>query len=230
VPAGGVVVDMPARLTMIVDAKGGVIEKDGYAADNGNTTFMSATDRDVLLGAYRALDKLGTENLPPHVTLLRRMIGHWAEHPSTLSLERQNLFDAKKSYTSLCGYCWYYVKFTHDCWGTDPWEDETTAYGLVAHIGAYTGCSSSTKYRSSDGVWHCLSYEPSDSFGWEYQKGNCYGRCGPGCSSEKDYTMHCGHHDHCVRNGHAMLSAWCEDEFERCIDDEALAPSCAACD
>ena len=218
------------HLTMLVDRNGGVIEMDGYAAANGKTTQMSANDRTVLRGIFVAMDKLGVDKVPGHVRLLRKMIDHWGEHSPTIALQRQKLFDAKKTVTSLCGSCGSFVSFTHDCNTAGTGADATTAYGYVKHLAAYSGCAEGTKWAtSSGGTFNCLASEPGHSTSYEYGKGNCFARCGAGCGTEKDYTKDCGNHDHCVRFGHADASAYCNDQLGSCTDDEASAPTCTAC-
>jgi len=218
------------RLTMIVDRNGGVIEMDGYSAENGRTTQMSSRDRAVLRGVFVALDKLGVEKVPGHVRLLRKMIDHWSEHSPTIALRRQKLFDLKKTVSGLCGYCGMYVQFSHDCSTAGFWADSTTAYGLVKHIGAYSGCAEGTKWATTNGgTMYCLGSEPGHSTTYEYGMGNCFARCGAGCGSEKDYTKDCGNHDHCVRFGHADASMYCNDQLSSCTDDEASSTNCSSC-
>lgn len=218
------------RLTMLVDRNGGVIEMDGYAAANGLNSQMSAEDRAIIRGMFVALDKMGVEGVANHVRLLRKMVDHWSEHTPTIALQRQKLFDLKKTVNALCTECKMYVKFSHDCSSGGWWADNTTAYGLVSHIGAYSGCAEGTKWSTTNGgTLYCLGSEPNHSTSYEYGKGNCFARCGGGCASEKDYTADCGNHDHCVRFGHADASMYCNDQLTSCSDDEAAWISCSSC-
>lgn len=40
------------------------------------------------------------------------------------------------------------------------------------------------------------------------------------------YTLDATNHDGCVRNGHLLASAYCDDQFVSASDDELYAPNC----
>lgn len=63
----------------------------------------------------------------------------------------------------------------------------------------------------------------------EYWNAANYGNCGTS-STGTQYTKDCTNHDQCVRTtkhgGHSLTSAYCDDQFSACVDDNTFAPSC----
>lgn len=215
------------RLTLMIDSDVGVMEWDGYTAATGAPTQMTDADRATLLELYTALNDFGNEH--EHLALMRRKIGNWAETSDTMNLTWQKLFDRDHSWTSLCGVCGSWRGATHDCdhggWGSDA----TSVNALVKYEGAWCGGDGSA-YGTTTSV-SCTG-EPAGFTTYEYIRGNCMGRCGPGCSSsDTQFTQDCLNHDSCTRGGHALASAYCDDQFTSCGDDDASpsiggAPHC----
>ena len=105
----------------------------------------------------------------------------------------------------------------HDCNVCNGYNGNTNCQ-VYAYLGNTGG---STTYYYNNG-WTTTPYnhavQPS-----EY--GDCYGRCGSDCGSGTVYSVDCVNHDSCVRNGHAVASAYCDDEFTACVDD-TLSSGC----
>jgi len=210
------------HLTLLVDAEVGVLEFDGYAADTGALTQMTEADRATLLELYKALDVYGNDY--EHVSLLRKKVGNWAETSDTMNLTFQHLFDRDQSWTSLCGSCGSWRSASHDCNHGGWWSDATTVNALIKYEGAWCGGDGSA-YGTTSSV-SCTG-EPAGFTTYEYIRGNCMGRCGPGCnSSDTQFTQDCVNHDSCVRGGHDLASAYCDDQFSSCTDDDISAPHC----
>ncbi len=226
----------------VIDRTQGVVASlDGFAAENGEDTQMTDEDRALLSEAYRALNEEFGKEAPEVVVMLRRAVGLWAEHPSTLELTRTVMGEEGRGYTMLCSYAYcgtwsgacsywnWYSYATHDCcyggvWGvggtcTDRYDSDTSQ---VAQIGDHYSCSGDT-WVWTGSSWACG--EP-DHWTYPYEVGNCWGRCGEGCGGDTQYTKDCTDHDGCVRNGHYTTSAWCNDEFAGASDDELGAPNC----
>ncbi|CAN5827922.1 hypothetical protein BH11MYX3_BH11MYX3_02510 [soil metagenome] len=216
-------VDVPGmHLTLLVDTEVGVMEWDGYTAETGAPTQMTDADRATLLELYTALDVYGNDH--EHVSLLRRKIGNWAETSDTMNLQWQKLFDRDRSYTSLCGSCGSWRSATHDCNHGAKNSDATTVNALVKYQGALCGGDGS-QYGTTSST-SCIA-EPQGFATIEYIRGNCLGRCGPGCNSgDTQFTQDCLNHDSCVRGGHSLASAYCDDQLAACADDDASAPHC----
>ncbi len=214
---------------------------DGFASDNGQDTQMTSEDRTLLLAAYRALnDQLG-KDIPPAAKALRKAVGLWAEHPSTLDLTRDVLGEEGRTIQYLCSYAYcgtwdgactywnWYTYATHDCcygglWGvgghcTDRYDSDTSQIG---QLGNHYSCSGDT-WVWTGSAWACG--EP-DHWTYPYEVGNCFGRCGDECGGDTAYTKDCTDHDGCVRNGHETASAWCDDEFTSASDDFLSGSDC----
>ncbi len=223
-------------LTGLVDADNGVSSLDGFAEETGGDTQMLDGDR----GQLQALSAALNETLPagdaatPEAKYLRRAVSLWAEHPTTVALQRTVMGEQGRGYTMLCSYAkcnggrwtgscggvynWYsYAK--HDC-QHGGWD--YTGNQQIAQLGDHATCSGD-EYYMSGGSWVCG--EPDH---WSRPKvmGICFGRCGGGCGGDTQYTLDATNHDGCVRNGHALASAYCDDQFGSASDDELYAPNC----
>ncbi|MDQ3035466.1 MAG: hypothetical protein M3Y87_23880 [Myxococcota bacterium] len=218
-------------VSSLVDFDNGVVEYDGFASDNGEDTQILDDDRALMLAFSRALDTLGTDASEP-VSRLRSFANTWADFPSTLDPQGLSLMAEDRSYSSMCSRVNTYQRATHDCWSgagdCSNWagcsrgdDNATTDYAYVSMHGAGS-CNDGTFFHN--GSWQC--YEPDHSSSVEYAYGNCLGRCGSGCGSSTQFTWDCFDHDQCVRTGHDVASAWCDDEFSSTVDDWASAPNC----
>jgi len=223
-------------LTGLVDAANGVSSLDGFAEATGQDTQMLDGDREVLSNLSAALN----EQLPagdaatPEAMYLRRAVSLWSQHPTTVAMQRTVMGEQGRGYTMLCSYAkcngswsgtcggyynWYsYAK--HDC-QHGGWD--YTRNQQIAQLGNHYTCSGDEYYMNSSGSWVCG--EPDH---WNRPKvvGNCFGRCGGGCGGDTQYTLDATNHDGCVRNGHALASAYCDDQFTSASDDEMFAPNC----
>jgi hypothetical protein len=217
----------------LLDPTRGANALDGFASESGEDTQMLDGDRALLQGLYQALNT----RLPqgdaagPTAMYLRRAVGLWAQHPSTVELARTVMGEENRGYTMLCSYAkcggaWtgscssynYYSYAKHDC---NRGGFESTINQQIAQLGNHGTCSGDEYYYS--GGWRCG--EP-DHWSRPRVMGNCFGRCGGGCGGDTQYTRDATNHDGCVRNGHALASAYCDDQFISASDDELSAPNC----
>lgn len=222
-------------LTGLVDADNGVSSLDGFAEANGQDTQMTDADREVASAFYAALNA----ELPfgdaatPESKYLRRAVGLWAEHPDTVQMQRTVMGEQGRGYTMLCSYAKCNGSYTGSCGGSYNWYSyakhdcqhggfDYTGNQQIAQLGDHTSCSGD-EYYMSGGSWVCG--EPDH---WSRPKviGICWGRCGGGCGGDTQYTLDATNHDGCVRNGHALASAYCDDQFTSASDDELYAPNC----
>lgn len=219
-------------LDALIRPADGVSSMDGFAAANGADTQMVDQDRELLSGLYQALNQVPREELGEAGVYLRRAVSVWSQHPTTVDLKRLVMGEEGRGYTMLCSYAkcggawtgscssynWYsYAK--HDCnWG----GFDVVNNQQIAQLGDHYGCSGD-EYYLNGGTWVCG--EPDH---WARPKvvGNCFGRCGGGCGGDTQYTLDATNHDGCVRNGHALASLYCDDQFTSASDDELFAPNC----
>jgi hypothetical protein len=220
-------------LDALVDAENGVSSMDGFSSKNGADTQLVTEDRELVDGLYRALNARypGTE-LPEPARYLRRAAGLWGQHPTTVDLKRLVMGEQGRGYTMLCSYAkcggawtggcssWnYYYYAKHDCQhgGFDYSRNQQ-----IAQLGDHYNCSGDEYY------WNGSSWVCGEPDHWSRPKvmGGCWGRCGGGCGGDTQYTLDATNHDGCVRNGHALASLYCDDQFTSASDDEMFAPNC----
>ncbi|WP_156041649.1 hypothetical protein [Chondromyces apiculatus] len=186
---------------------------DGVNAGDGSPTAFSDLDRSAM---RRLLAALEAEFFPPidHVTtkeeydavrrltpaeerLFRVVDVQWSQWPTAVPLRREISAEAARGYTSWRRYA----------------ATNTTV----------TGCHDCNKCSFSG---DCC--DTGKKLGESFNGAN-YGNCGTS-STGSQFTQDCTNHDQCVRTakhgGHAMASAYCNDQFTSCVDDEAAAPSC----
>jgi hypothetical protein len=198
----------------------GNVHYDGYASETGEATQMTDEDRAALLALNQALEQLGTD-VDPAISRLRSFTSQWSEFPSTVDLQG-SVYLGFRSYSSLCSAKNTYVATTHDDWSYNDGADQTTYFAWISMDPAGP-CPDGTWFWTGS-AWSCT--EPNHSTTIEYASGNCFGRCGGGCGSDRQLTVDCANHDSCVRFGHDVASLWCDDEFTSTLDDWASAPSC----
>lgn len=220
-------------LDALLDPAQGVSALDGFASANGADTQLVDEDRELLASLYAALnEQYPTADVAQPLRYLRRAVGLWAQHPSTVELTRTVMGEEGRGYTMLCSYAkcggyytgscssWnYYYYAKHDCnWG----GFDNTHNQQIAQLGDHYSCSGDEYYWTGS-YWKCG--EPDH---WIRPKvvGNCFGRCGGGCGGDTQYTLDATNHDGCVRNGHALASLYCDDQFASASDDELFAPDC----
>ena len=223
-PATDVTVDVDGMtLTALIDTKSQVGDIDGFATANGGDTQLTDDDRALLLAFDRAVTTIvsadAKNQLPGEAQLVVRMVDMWSDTPSSAPLTRQVLGQENRSYTSICSQYGTYQYTTHDDWNYNNWNPKSTSISLV---GSRWGGST---YYQVNGAWTTTT---QDHKAYVYEAGDCYARCGAGCSTGNQVlTTDCNHHDQCVRNGHSITSVWCDDEFSACVDDFAFAPTCS---
>jgi hypothetical protein len=218
-------------LTYTADLETGVAEFDGFTTDTGEPTQMMDGDRATLATLAHELDQLG-EDVSNPVDRLRGFASVWSEFPTTVNLQGHPPVEPD------------YARHRYDRW-YEPWSGVQICDHLNTYFpGATHDCDHGG--RGSDGntmdnvylSWHSApTYWWDPNYGWtsvdndhrtdfEYGYGECFGRCGAGCSSSGTFTVQCMDHDLCVRDGHIIISWYCDDEFVGTTDDYAFAPNC----
>lgn len=211
------VIDFKFRGLMLdttVDKAGSVASMDGFALENGGDTQILDADREVMAKFVQALEQIPSDS-PTSAILTRRVASLWSQTSPSLKLDRRVMGEEGRGYTSLCGYIGSVYNSSHDCWSGGWWASKTSVH---SYVGYWTD---PTYYWR--GYWSTDDY---DHASWPYEYGQCFGRCGGSCGSDQDYTVDCHNHDNCVRNGHSLASAWCDDQFMSASDDEMFAPNC----
>ncbi|AKQ70524.1 putative lipoprotein [Myxococcus hansupus] len=222
-------------LTGLMEPLQGISTLDGFADANGADVQVEGMDRTLLIALYRALNaKLPAgDDAAPQARYLRRAVGVWSQFPDSVALQRAVMGEKGRGYTMLCSYArcngrntgscegiynWY-AYAAHDC---DRGGFDWPGNQQLAQLGDHYRCNGD-EYFLAGGVWQCGS--PNH---WHRPKvvGNCFGRCGPECGGDTQYTRDATSHDSCVRNGHMLVSGWCNDQFVAAIDDELFAPNC----
>lgn len=206
-------------LSALVDAAKQVAELDGFASTGGDTQMLEP-DRAVLSELVRLLDadprlsKDGSGAGP----MLYRVLSNWSQATETVPMQRQVAGSEERGWTSLCSSYGKYVKATHDCNLYAQYHSNSTSNAKV-------GTRTASTYYYVGGRWTTTTPNHLPNLS-EY--GLCFGNCGPGCpSGAQTLTMDCHDHDQCVRNGHAIASLYCDDEFTSASDDEFFAPRCS---
>ncbi|AKJ08255.1 putative lipoprotein [Archangium gephyra] len=222
-------------LTGLVDTANGVSDLDGFGAETGQDTQMLDGDREVLSGLYAALNAQlpAGDAAAPEAKYLRRAVSLWSQHPASVELQRTVMGEEGRGYTMLCSYAKCNGTWTGSCGGYYNWYSyakhdcqhggfDYTGNQQIAQLGDHFSCSGD-EYYMSGGSWVCG--EPDH---WSRPKviGSCFGRCGGGCGGDTQYTLDATNHDGCVRNGHALASAYCDDQFTSASDDEMFAGNC----
>jgi hypothetical protein len=219
----------------LLDPANGVSALDGFTSETGADTQLLDADRALLSGLYTALNAelpSGAQAGEP-ARYLRRAVGLWAQQPSSVELAREVMGEEGRGYTMLCSYARCNGSNTGTCGGSYNWysyaKHDCNKGGFsyannqqIAQLGDHYSCSGD-EYYLSGGSWVCG--EPDH---WYRPKvvGNCFGRCGGGCGGDTQYTLDATNHDGCVRNGHALASLYCDDQFASASDDELFAPDC----
>ncbi|ACY14379.1 hypothetical protein [Haliangium ochraceum] len=213
-----VVLDMHGMsLVALVDRDGQLAEIDGFA-DSGEDTQLLDADRVVLDAFVRALAaEIDTDEFGAG-SVLYRVSSNWAQTPDTVPLQRQVAGSEERGWVSLCGYFGQYVQATHDGNKCSDFEAKCTANAQVGNRVEPT-------HSYLNGRW---TTTVPDHVSNVVQTGSCYGNCGAGCpSGNQTLSLDCHDHDQCVRNGHALASFYCNDEFASASDDEFFAPRCS---
>lgn len=204
-------------LSALIDRNRQVAEADGFAQDGAETQLVDA-DRDALRSFVSALSEQLDTDSDGVASILARLASNWSQMPETVPLQRQVAASENRGWTSLCSSKGAYVTATHDDNNYGKNNPRSTSYG---HVGLR---SSSTEYYVG-GRWITTG---QDHVAGLYERGSCYGNCGAGCpGGNQTLTVDCHNHDQCVRNGHALASLWCDDEFTSASDDEFFAARCS---
>jgi len=207
-------------LATTIDGVTRVAELDGFAADEGGDTHMSESDRALLEGLYAALEARA-DRANGAADALVRSASIWAQTSDSLALQRSVAGDVERGWTSICGNFQEYLEAWHDdwspCWSGPDSGDQCISLGKVGYR------HSQMKYYVNSS-WTTTVQDHKKRL---YEKGQCFGNCGANCpSGNQTLTLDCHDHDQCVRNGHSLASAWCDDEFVAASDDEVFAPTC----
>ena len=200
-------------LTALIDPMSKVAQMDGFSK-HGIDTQITETDREILTEFEQYLDRVLFEKKldlreNKAADLLYRMVSQWAQTSETMPL-LQTVISQNRATTSLCGSYQTYRQATHDGNMCNNNDANCTSLALVGSRGSNT-------QSLINGQW---TDSVPDHVAYVYQRGECYGHCGGGCpSGEQNLTVDCLNHDQCVRNGHSLVSWWCNDEFFYTFDD-----------
>jgi hypothetical protein len=220
-------------LDSTLDTRGGnrMWSQDGFATATGADTAMSEEDQQLILFFVKALEKqypdvAKGDGLSFHFSTV---INYWAQWSPAMELRRIKFEDRERA----IDMCWY-ASDTCGNWGSGSapagscdyeWHtydghDCSTCSGDPVQGQGQNNCSSYGAYGDWDdrgttwywygGSWHSAASGHGDG---SYLEGDCFGRYGGGCGSGTAYFQENGSHDHCVRNGHVIVSAYCSDEL-----------------
>lgn len=212
-------------LTALIDKYSGTAMLDGFETSTAKNTYLATGDRKFLEKFDRRVAKeLPGANLA--FIQLQHVVSIWSEYPIALDLKNPVVAEALISVRSLCDRVGQPVSATHDDFSNDRGDDVSTLDMAYVSPPAWGECQQADNTWFHNGSWSC--FEPDHDPNIEKARGNCFGNCGPGCSSSGlQMTQDCHDHDQCVRNGHDITSVWCQDEFNKAIDDELNAPDCS---
>jgi hypothetical protein len=189
---------------------------DGFVSETGEDTQLLDEDRAALKAFYEAIQAKGGEGAPKTMDMLIRATSIWAEAGTSVPLSRRVMGEEGRGWTLLCSRLGQYVDGTHDDWSRNRWNATSSYHVMIGDYGPST-------YYWTGSAWTTQGFDHAN---WPYEYGNCYGRCGSDCGSGHVYSQDCLDHDGCVRNGHAIASFWCDDEFTSTTDDFSFAPNC----
>jgi len=203
------------------------VDKDNKSAKlaavdgKGAEVFLNAKDRSQLDALFKAYEQQGYGGQSDAGNMLKRLLSLWAQTPDSVSLQRSVDGVSTSAYQNLCSYKGMELAASHDgnqCGYDDP---ECTSLALLGSRGSNTE-------SFINGQW---TTAVPDHIPYVRQRGECYGNCGGGCpSGNQILTRDCLNHDQCVRNGHSLASAWCNDDFTYTFDDAMFAPECPGTD
>lgn len=220
-------------ITQLLDLESGVMELDGFAADNAEDTQMMVDDHALLLALSHAIDGLGADIDEP-AAQVRDFASWYSEFPSGMDMQWLSLLPETRGASSLCWAINTYQGGTHDGWLESNWSDKTTIDGVwISRDGscnAYTSDDNQGTWWYS-GSWSCLGSEPNHSTSMENAYGDCFARCGSGCGGGNDFTYSCLDHDVCNRFGHSWAASLpgghCADEFASAGAEMVSEPDCS---
>ncbi|WDE01506.1 hypothetical protein [Thalassomonas actiniarum] len=203
------------------------VDKDNKSAKlsaldaRGQAIFLNEKDRLQLSALLKTYELQGYGKQNDAANMLKRLLSLWAQTPDMVSLQRTIDGVSTSAYQSLCSYNGLELAASHDgnqCGYDDP---ECTSLALVGSRGSNTE-------SFINGQW---TTAVPDHIPNVRQRGECYGNCGGGCpSGNQILTRDCLNHDQCVRNGHSLISGWCNDDFTYTFDDAMFAPECPGTD
>ncbi|WDE14174.1 hypothetical protein [Thalassomonas haliotis] len=187
----------------------------------GQAIFLNGKDRLQLSALLNTYEQLGYGKQNDAANMLKRLFSLWAQTPDTVSLQRTIDGVSASAYQNLCSYKGLELAASHDgnqCGYDDP---ECTSLALLGSRGSNT-----ESYINGQWTTAVPDHIPNVR-----QRGECYGNCGGGCpSGDQILTRDCLNHDQCVRNGHSLISGWCNDDFTYTFDDAMFAPECPGTD
>jgi hypothetical protein len=207
-------------VSAIVSQKEQTMDFDGFTAGTGAATQIRDEDRALLRDLHDALGGDATLRDNPLGVMLEHGVSVWSQMSDSFPLVKTVHADQDKSYASMCDLCGQFVQATHDCDVCDRWSPGCTSI-------AQLGTREDTTFYFINGGW--IDHVTPDHIPDLWERGECFGNCGLSCSEwgNQQLTEDCFDHDQCVRNGHWIVSGWCDDEFASTVDDEFAAPNCS---
>lgn len=207
-------------LTSLVTKKEESVDFDGFTSGTGAPTQLRDEDRTHLRALHAAISAEKPIKDSAAGVMLEHGLSLWSQMSDSYPLVKAVHSDKDRSWESLCDWCGTFVHATHDCNQCDFFDDRCSSWALIGTR------EPSTEYFINGG-W--IANVTPDHIPLLMERGECYGNCGLGCAAwgEQQLTQDCTDHDQCVRNGHWMASAWCDDDFASASDDEYAAPNCS---
>jgi hypothetical protein len=206
--------------------------QDAFATDTGADTVVSEEDQAVIYAFVKTLEKQYPaiskgDGLAFHFGVV---INYWAQWIPAMEVTRIKFEDRDRAHDM----CWFAQSSTgawpqgdttppasgspryhnydgHDCdtCSGDPMQGQ--GISSCSSYGGFGVWDSSTWYYYNGG-WYSSSNGHGGGAG-SYLEGDCFGRYGAGCGGGHGYFEENASHDHCVRDGHSLISAWCSDEL-----------------
>jgi len=209
--------------------------QDAFATDSGADTFISEEDQVLLFAFTKTIEQQYPDTISRGDGLafhFGAVINYWAQWIPVMTPTRIKFEDRNRA-TDMCDW----AKDTNGQWPTGSYpgptggdykwgwydgHDCSTCNGDPMQGQAASSCSSYTAYGNwdtPDTTWYLTggswSTSPNGHGGGSATKieGACFGRYGQACGSGTAYFWENGSHDHCVRNGHVIVSGYCSDEL-----------------
>jgi hypothetical protein len=194
--------------------------QDAFATTTGQDTVVAEDDITLLATFTKALEaaNLGIsqgDGLAFHMGAVINLWSQWIPAMNPIRIK----FEDRDRATDMCWWASapdrYHSYEGHDCdsCSGDPMQGQ--GFSSCSSYGAYGPYYGDTTWYYYNGGWQTSS----DGHGnGSYITGDCFGRYGAGCGSGNAYFQENASHDHCVRNAHSIISAWCSDELWNTTD------------
>lgn len=194
--------------------------QDAFATASGEDTVVAEDDVALIAAFVKGIEaeNIGVAEGNGLAFHFGAVINLWSQWIPAMSPTRIKFEDRDRA-TDMCWWASasdrYHSYDGHDCdsCSGDPMQGQ--GFSSCSSYGAYGPYYGSTTYYYYSGGWHTSA---SGHGNGSYITGDCFGRYGAGCGSGNAYFQENASHDHCVRDGHSIISAWCSDELWNTTD------------